>query len=286
LLGINGSSRRRAGIAAGVVLAGGLAGSALLAPASAFAGVMQVATTTSITGTHQYGSTLEVSVSVASPGGSPLAPAGSVKVSIPGGASCTTGLTLPSSASDLTSTGSCNLSGLAGGHYQLNAAYSPSSMQFGPSKAGGYWVSVSGGHRAALSESLYCPQQVTTGQRGTCTLKVTDSGWNRANGVSASIVLPSGLSARGCSVSNSYSGSGHPWGWQPCSVNGNTARAGLGNIAPGQTKELSVTFTGHLSSWQQSHGRMDRVTVHGYAWDNAASLSAKAAVTIRPRIYW
>jgi len=268
------------------VLAGGLAGSALLAPASAFAGVMQVATTTSITGTHQSGSTLEVSVSVASPSGSPLAPSGSVKVSIAGGGSCSTGLTLPSSASDLTSTGSCDLAGLAGGHYQLGAAYTPSTMQFGSSNVGNYWVSVSGGHRSQLSESLNCPQQVTTGQRGTCTLKVTDTGWNQANGVNASIALPSALSARSCSVSNSYSGSGHPWGWQPCSIRWNTARASLGSIAPGQTKELSVTFTGHLSSWQQSHGRMNRVWVYGSASDSAVSLSTRAAVTIMPRLYW
>lgn len=240
---------------------------------------MQVATTTSITGTHQSGPALEVSVSVASPSGSPLAPSGSVKVSIPGGASCTTGLTLPSSASDLTSTGSCDLTGLAGGHYQLNAAYTPSSMQFGPSKVGNYWVSVSGGHRSQLSESLNCPQQVTTGQRGTCTLKVTDSGWNLANQVSTSIVLPSGLSARSCAT-------GRPWSWQYCSINGNVVRGNLGSIWPGQTRELTVTFTGHLSSWQQSHGRSNRVIVHGYAWDNATSLSARAAVTIMPRIYW
>jgi hypothetical protein len=283
LLRLNGASRRRAGIAAAVVLAGGLAGSALLAPASAFAGVMQVPTTTSITGTQQSavsgGTALKVSVSVASPGGSPLAPSGSVKVSIAGSsASCTTGLTVPSSG--LTSTGSCDITSLPGGHYQLSAAYSPSVMNFGSSDAHNYWVTVSSHHYSRLSTRLSCPQQVTTGHQGTCTLSVTDNGWSPASGVTASIALPSALSARGCSVSNSG------WGWHRCSISWNTARASLGTISPWQTKKLSVTFTGHLSSWQQNHGRMNRVWVHGSAWNNNKYSSASAAVVIMPQLYW
>jgi hypothetical protein len=290
LLGLNGASRRRTGIAAAIVLAGGLAGSALLAPTSAFAGVMQVGTTTSITGTQQAdasgGTTLAVKVSVSTPAGSPLAPAGSVKVTIAGTSdSCTTALTVPSSASDLTSTGSCDISSLAGGHYDLKAAYTSSTMQFGSSDTSGYWVTVSSQHRQSLSTKLSCPQQVTTGHRGTCTLSVTDNGWGAATGVRASISLPSALSARSCST-NANSGSGHPWGWQPCSISKNVASANLGTIWAGQTKKLSVTFTGHLSSWQQNHGRMNRVWVHGSAWDNNKYSSASAAVVIMPQLYW
>lgn len=273
------------------MLAGGLAGSALLAPASAFAGVMQVATTTSITGTQQAdvsGSTaLVVKVSVASPSGAPLAPSGSVKISVAGSsASCTTALTVPSSASDLTSTGSCDITSLAGGQYKLSAAYTPSSMQFGSSNASSYWVTVSGRHHTSLSTKLNCPQQVTTGHQGTCTLSVTDNGWNSTGGVKAEIWLPSALSARSCSTNTSSNGSGHPWGWQPCSISGNTVSASLGTISPGQTKKLSVTFTGHLTNWQKSHGRMSRVWVHGSAWGSNRSASSNAAVTVMPRLYW
>jgi hypothetical protein len=287
LLGLNGASRRRTGIAAAVVLAGGLAGSALLAPTSAFAGVMQTGTTTSITGTQQSGTALDVKVSVATPAGSPLAPAGSVKVTIAGTSdSCTTALTVPSSASDLTSTGSCDISSLAGGHYDLKAAYTSSTMQFGSSDTSGYWVTVSSGqHHSSLSTRLNCPQQVTTGRRGTCTLSVTDNGWSSATGVRASISLPSALSARDCST-NTNSGSGHPWGWKPCSISRNIASTNFGTISPGQTKTLSVTFTAHLSSWQQNHGRMNRVSVHGFAWDNSRSSSSSAAVVIMPLLYW
>jgi hypothetical protein len=269
------------------VLAGGLAGSALLAPTSAFAGVMQVGTTTSISGTQQSdasgGTTLDVKVSVSTPAGSPLAPAGAVKVTIAGTSdSCTTALTVPSSASDLTSTGSCAISSLAGGHYDLKAAYTSSTMQFGSSDTSGYWVTVSSGqHHSSLSTRLNCPQQVTTGRRGTCTLSVTDNGWTAATGVRASISLPSALSARSCSA-NANNG----WGWQRCSISRNIASTNFGTIRPGQTKKLSVTFTGHLSSWQQNHGRMNRVSVHGFAWDNNRYSSSNAAVVIMPQLYW
>jgi len=269
------------------VLAGGLAGSSLLAPTSAFAGVMQVGKTTSITGTQQSdasgGTTLDVKVSVSTPAGSPLAPAGSVKITIAGTSdSCATALTVPSSASDLTSTGSCAISALAGGHYNLKAAYTSSTMQFGSSDTNGYWVTVSSGqHHSSLSTRLNCPQQVTTGRRGTCTLSVTDNGQGAATGVRASISLPSALSARSCST-NANNG----WGRQPCSISRNIASTNFGTIWPGQTKKLSVTFTGHLSSWQQNHGRMNRVTVHGFAWDNNRYSSSNAAVVVMPKLYW
>ena len=271
--------RRKAGLAAALAMSAGLAGATLLTPGTAFAGPMQVPTTTAITGTQQSaswsGATLAVSVSVSTPAGSPLAPSGYVKIS-DGSATCRANLALPSSG--LTSTGSCDFSGLRAGTYELSATYYASTMQFGPSNAGSYWVRVNGGHpRSSLSTKLDCPQRVTTGGSGTCTLYVTDNGWNSPSRVNASISLPGALQARSCRQG---------WNWWGCSIRGNTASANLGTLYPGQTKSLSVTFTGHLPSWGWQRSHPERVLVHGYAQDNGSFSSSWAAVTIFPHYFW
>jgi Putative Ig domain len=137
--------RRRVGFAAAAVLAGGLVGTALLAPGTAFAGPMQLSTTTTITGTTQAFSggttTLDAAVTVATPSGSPQAPAGSVTVS-DGSGHCTFSLTVGTGGS-LTSYGNCALLGLTPGNYKLTATYTPSSMQFTSSTSKSVWVTVS-----------------------------------------------------------------------------------------------------------------------------------------------
>lgn len=143
---------RLAGTAAAVVLAGGLAGTALTA-GTAFAGPMQVPTSTVISSTSQTytssGTTLAVTVNVWTPSGSPSAPTGYVKIS-DGSTTCNATLTVPSSG--LTSTGTCDFTGLAAGNYGLGGTYNPSSMQYGGSSTGtAYWVNVQ-------SSTNYAPQ--------------------------------------------------------------------------------------------------------------------------------
>jgi putative Ig domain-containing protein len=139
-----------------VVLAGGLAGTALMS-GTAFAGPMQVSTSTSITGTQQTytsgGTTLAITVTVSAPSGSPNAPAGYVKVS-DGTASCDATLTVPSSG--LTSTGTCDLTGLAAGTYGLGGSYVPASTQYGGSSSSAYWVYVN-------ASTNYAPQWTANG---------------------------------------------------------------------------------------------------------------------------
>jgi hypothetical protein len=274
------TTRRKAGLTAALLMAGGLTGAAVLAvPGTAFAGPMQEATTTAITGTQQSagsgGATLAVSVSVTTPTGAPLAPAGYVQVS-DGSASCRAYLAVPWSG--LKSTGSCDFNGLHPGNYDLSATYYPSSMQFGPSKVSSYWVRVNGGHpRSSLSTWLNCPQRVTNGKSGTCTLYVTDHGWATSSWVSASISLPGALQARSCKQGQN---------WWNCSISHNTATANLGTLSPGQTKSLSVTFTGHLPGWGWQRSHPERVTVHGSAQAIGGYASSRATVTVFPRYYW
>ena len=127
---------------------------------------------------------------------------------------------------------------------------------------------------SSLSTQLKCPQRVTTGGKGTCTLYVTDNGADSAGSVSASIVLPGPLNPSGCTLGRSW------WG---CAVSYGVAFAQLGSLHHGQTKSLSVTFSGHLPGrgWQRTHA--ERVSVRGYAQDNASRWSSSATVTILPR---
>jgi hypothetical protein len=146
LLRLKGSPvRRRVGLAAAAVMAGGLVGTALLAPGTAFAGPMQVSTTTTIYATSQAFSggttTLDATATVATPTGSPQAPAGSVTIS-DGSSHCSYSLTVPGGG-NLTSYGNCAFTGLTAGTYNLVATYTPSSMQFAASTSKSYSVTVS-----------------------------------------------------------------------------------------------------------------------------------------------
>src|SRR5580693_391483 len=113
--------RRSAGIAAGVILIGGLAGGVLLTPAAAYATPTPtaVSTTTAITGTTLtptfHGTTLNVAVSVTPANTSNGTPTGTVQVSGAGGG-CSVTL-------NTAGAGSCNIYNLPDGIYSLTASY-------------------------------------------------------------------------------------------------------------------------------------------------------------------
>ncbi len=119
--------------------------------------------------------------------------------------------------------------------------------------AGPFTVSVSRygyGQGGRLSTSLSCTSPVRAGSRGTCTLSVTNTGYGTDRDVTGEVNLPGQLTADFC---------GHGWGygwynWSGCSISGNTATENLGNLAGGQTKTLTVTFTARSSNWLWGKG--------------------------------
>jgi len=110
---ISAASRRTAGMAAGVILTGGLVGGVLLAPGTAYATV--TTTTTTISATAQ-GSTIDVSVSVAPSGAS-----GSVAVT-GAGAGCTASVGTLGFRS-----GQCQIPNVTPETYTLTGTYTPSA---------------------------------------------------------------------------------------------------------------------------------------------------------------
>ena len=108
-----------------------------------------------------------------------------------------------------------------------------------------------------------------------------------ARSVPAKIALPSQLRADYC---------GHSYFFNfGCTISGNTAHENLGTLKPGQTKELTVTFTAktgfNLWGWHRGHRFTVRVvgsaTSFGNWWfiGHRASYST-AYVTIIPRGFW
>jgi Putative Ig domain len=136
----------------------------------------------------------------------------------------------------------------------------------------------------SLGTYLNCTSRVYTGQRGSCTLYVTDKGGSAAPNVTAQIALPSQLKA-------DYCGS---FGFG-CRISGNTATENLGTLNPGQTKSLTVVFTAKtgFGIWGWHHGYRFAVKVVGSAssyggfpfYGHTAS-SSTAYVTIIPRGWW
>jgi hypothetical protein len=121
---ISAVSRRKAGLAASVVLVGGMAGGVLFTSGTAFAAVSTSTSIGSVGQTlHSDGSTtLNVPVTV-SPAGGNVAPGGTVTV-YDGSESC--GINLAQIGSSANSGGSCYLGGLSAGSYTLKAVYSGS----------------------------------------------------------------------------------------------------------------------------------------------------------------
>ncbi len=119
--------RRTAGLAAAAMMAGGLAGTVLLTPGTAFADIgAPVNTATSITASTQWNSstdvsTVKVTVSVTAQSGS-SAPTGDVIVSTGPATSRWCDAKLDQS-SGLVSTGSCFIKNLSDGSYNLTASF-------------------------------------------------------------------------------------------------------------------------------------------------------------------
>jgi len=117
--------RRKAGLVAGVILAGGLAGGVLLTPGTAFASVTTTTTVGTITAQHHFNGSWSLYVPVTvSPATGTVAPDGTVTVS-DGPKTC--GFTLAQVGATATSAGACTLSGLSAGSYSLTVAYSGST---------------------------------------------------------------------------------------------------------------------------------------------------------------
>jgi hypothetical protein len=127
-----------------------------------------------------------------------------------------------------------------------------------------------------LHTSLYCTSPVYNGQRGTCTLRVTNSdynypwgpygqynnfGQNFASDVTGQISLPSQLRANFCGYGYSFFG---------CHVYGNTVTENLGNLYPGQTRSMTVHFTvrSGFDLWGYNPGHWFNVKVVGSASSN------------------
>jgi hypothetical protein len=160
------------------------------------------------------------------------------------------------------------------------------SNSVGSATAGPYTVYVQPQQRHVnISTYLSCTSRVYTGQRGSCTLWVTNNGYNSAPNVNAQIALPSQLRADYC---------GYFWSFG-CSISNNTASENLGTLNPGQTKALTVVFTARngftLFGWH--HGWRFTVKVVGSAssygnwWFLGQRSSYSVAwVTIVPRGIW
>ena len=279
--------RRTAGVAAGVVLLGGLAGGVLLTPGTAMAATT-TGTTTAIGGTTQTtsfsGTMLNVQVSV-TPANQTPGLSGQVNVSDGVGDSCVA--TLGAAGPNGVASGTCSIPNLQNGSYMLTASYQ-GSVLFSPSGSFPYRVWIKNGFfRPQLNTNLSCTRFVFTGQHGSCTLWVTNVGHSFAQDVSAQIALPSQLHANFCGF-----GFGFNFG---CSIFNNTAHENLGTLRPGQTKSLTVFFTARsaFNLWGWHHGHRFTVRVFGSAsafnnlWFFGQGTSFSTAfVTIFPRGWW
>ena len=136
-----------------------------------------------------------------------------------------------------------------------------------------------------VSTSLSCTSKVYSGQRGSCTLWVTEHGNGSASDVTAQIALPKQLQADYCGFLN--------FG---CSIFNNTASENLGTLYPGQTKSLTVTFTARSASWLWGYNHRFAFTVKvvGSASSNGlfsngffghSESYSTAYVTIIPRFF-
>jgi hypothetical protein len=281
---ISAACRRTAGLAAGVVLCGGIAGGVLLTPGTAFADTA-VATTTAITGTSQSPdsagtTTLNVRVSV-TPASGTAWPAGTVKVTDTAGDSCN--VTLAQDGTSAVGVGSCNLTGLAGGFYKLTASYAGSSA-FSASASDRGTVYVKHRH-ADIATQLNCTRKVYTGKDGACTLSVTNQSSFAAPDVTAQVNLPSQLKALRC---------GSSWWSHGCTISHNTASENFATLKPGQTRTLTVIFAARTShalwGWHRFHSIIVKVTgsadsSHGWFGSGPHSHST-AFVKIVPRGWW
>jgi hypothetical protein len=278
---------------AAVILTGGLFGSVLLSPGTAFAATT-VNTTTAITGTTQTstpgGTTLNVQVSVR-PASGTVWPAGKAWVS-DGPSGCS--ITLVQQGSNDVGVGNCNIYDVRNGTYGLTAYYEGSSS-FGHSWSKQCWVNVNHGGGAYVTTSLSCTRKVYTRQWGLCTLWVTNRGWAPSWNVTAQIALPWQLRAQFCGNDTWNRG----WNYGGCFISRNTAYEDIGTLNPGQTRQLTVIFTAYrayyLWGWNWNWWHASTVKVVGSAtwytnwwwwWYGQHTSYSVAWVKIVPRGWW
>jgi hypothetical protein len=156
------------------------------------------------------------------------------------------------------------------------------------------WITGNGnpGGNGKLSTKLSCTSPVHSGSQGTCTLDVTNTGWNSAQNVIGEINLPSQLKADFC---------GHGWGWGwynswGCSISGNSASQDLGTLRPGQSRTVTVTFTAQSTHylWGWGHQYREWVRVVGSAQSSGywgwfggnASYSTATVQILPPHFIW
>lgn len=153
-----------------------------------------------------------------------------------------------------------------------------------PATAGPYTVYVR--HFGAnINTSLSCTPKVFTGQKGSCTLWVSNRGFSPASNVTAQIALPPQLRADFCGYFFYFG----------CRIFNNTAYENLGTLNPGGARALTVVFTARsgFSLWGRHPGHPFTVTVVGSAtsfgnfgfFGQRTSFST-AYVTIIPRGFW
>jgi hypothetical protein len=161
--------------------------------------------------------------------------------------------------------------------YSVVASNPVGSAIIGPFTVFVRHVAVSG----HLSTNLNCSPKVFSGQRGSCTLYVTDHG-GRASNVTAQIALPSQLRADFCRFNFG------------CSIQNNTAFENLGTLNPDQTKSLTVVFTARTASFLWGFHPRHAFTVKvvgsasssgGFPFIGHSTSNSFAFVTIIPRFF-
>jgi Bacterial Ig-like domain (group 3) len=167
--------------------------------------------------------------------------------------------------------------------YSVTATNSQGSATAGP-----YTVFVNHGHRHGhgnVDTFLSCTAKVFTGQRGSCTLFVTNRGFGPASDVTAQVALPAQLRADYCGYFFNFG----------CRIFDNTAFENLGTLNPGQTKTLTVVFTARtgfgLFGWHRGHPFTVRVvgsaaSFPNFGFDGHRVSFSIAYVTIIPRGHW
>jgi uncharacterized repeat protein (TIGR01451 family) len=281
-------SKRAVGVAAATVVLSGVAATGLASTAFADPGPMLLATKTVITQTTQLandsnGAVLQVDVQVTAQGGS-TSPSGLVVVDV-GSSSNSCNVWLKGQSGGTASSGSCDVHGLSDQTYNVWANYKGYANWSGSPTTASTQATLAGSTASDVVSSLSCSSSVTVGRSGSCTLTVTNDGSSTATGVTASITLPSRLTARSC-------GHGGGWGWWSnrgggCSLNGNTATWAISSLAAGASKAETLNFSASQNGYGNSFGRHHRtntVTVWGSADTSSQSASnSKATVVIHPR---
>ena len=117
-------------------------------------------------------------------------------------------------------------------------------------------------HRADVSASLSCPAAIIASHEVTCTLAVANAGPDAAVGVTASILLPSKLTAASCAAGCTWDGSTATW-TLPALASGATARFAVTARAgaPGRVTVLAEATDPTPDPDPYNNVATDRITI-------------------------